>query len=170
METMKRKWGKPVTQVQQFVPQEYCDGACLYPTGFAIMNPYIESNFLSGPQSTGEGRDGTPNNGYNPGSVGESFTNPLSYDYLFIEGPEDCVHQTAADYPQGNVHDNNFGSGFYTWTITSPCKFIRYTNTHRDAIDYEIDFPSGCICYHTLGAAAVKTMSTLQDWAQKNIS
>lgn len=24
METMKRKWGKPVTEVQQFVPQEYC--------------------------------------------------------------------------------------------------------------------------------------------------
>ncbi len=36
MKTMKRKWGKPVTEVQQFVPQ-YCTGPCSLVPGSVLF-------------------------------------------------------------------------------------------------------------------------------------
>lgn len=51
METMKRKWGKPVTEVQQFVPQ-YCTQECSAPANM-IWSPVPETNGLGGWQEHG---------------------------------------------------------------------------------------------------------------------
>lgn len=46
METMKRKWGKPVTGVQQFAPSEYV-AQCV-----KLWSPHREFNGVPGLQST----------------------------------------------------------------------------------------------------------------------
>ena len=57
METMKRKWGKPVTEVQQFVPQEFVAGCSLSP-GVHIY--YAPSQELDGQDGrTNKGENGT---------------------------------------------------------------------------------------------------------------
>lgn len=52
METIKRKWGKPVTEVQRFVPN-YCQEPCTIPTSWAVWCPSYESNGFDGFQQAG---------------------------------------------------------------------------------------------------------------------
>ena len=48
METMKRKWGKPVMEVQRFVPN-YCQDPCTVPESYLrVWVPVKEDNGLEG--------------------------------------------------------------------------------------------------------------------------
>lgn len=49
METMKRKWGKPMTEVQQFTPNEYCV-VCWGAGGKGGFGGWLEENGIPGVQ------------------------------------------------------------------------------------------------------------------------
>lgn len=70
METMKRKWGKPVTEVQQFEPKEYV-ALCIKATSGGLYGAWEDTNGVPGMQQTSV-------------SVATNDTGSLFYPYIGV--------------------------------------------------------------------------------------
>ena len=125
METMKRKWGKPVTEVQQFRPQEFCI-ICdeQYRSKWRIYAPWYESNDIPGWQPSGN--TGLDTNGVNQMDwidvVGE-YRNVINHkdqttgdyypqggepNYRMVIAAEKCKDNRGHEYPVGTIFYKNW--------------------------------------------------------------
>ena len=161
METMKRKWGKPVTEVQGFIPQEYC-GNCLYPARFAINAPYVENGKADYWQITGELKDGVPgSNGWDGQDI------PRGNDYIFYDSSITPMLIRGGELP--NPSGDNNTNTYYMFTTTEECRFVRFTNIRRNAVEFSINLPAGTIIYKNDGAAQA-SVTQWTDYSEKNNS
>ena len=131
METMKRKWGKPVTEVQRFMPQ-YCLQPCdSTVNGYRVWAPWIENGKKTNLQLEGEYRDDegrtyfgfidVPCDGYTELSTatgdpygtkyfGHSATGSNTRDFFFVDATGPCIPKK----PDGTIIEsylNKWGAG-----------------------------------------------------------
>ena len=119
METSRRKWGKPVTEVQKFVPNS-CVAACY--TNFIEGEAWFEDDFLDHNQWDGEGNDF-----YN-----SNWTKPSEDPYRF-EGWTGSAWQGFTRYP-GSDYNPQVGDYWDDLTVSV---------YGRTPAVVEIEFPSG---------------------------
>ena len=162
METMKKEWGKPLTSVQEFVPQEFI-AACAPDEMYRIYHfecystkgryVWIETNGTSGLQSSGNWISNPAT--YAPGGPYDQ-TWASSRDHWGTFGPCHQTHDVRIEVnPDGSLKEdiNNYFPRGYINSRTSargasPCYVwtANGTNTHvadnLDFNDYEIHNPS----------------------------
>lgn len=103
METMKRKWGKPVTEVQRFVSQ-FCQSPCELVPGVKLYWAMSQEQNI-----------GYTGYSYDDLRGRQATEQATTAGYLYMNPDTDVQFITSSTYP----HDENVNPGYYQFDVTS---------------------------------------------------